>query len=256
MSLLVTEQNFIDLKVKGYTVVPNVLTPVECDETIGQYKEWLSQFGKDDWPQTRHSLIQAYNTGHMRPTWFVRLKAAQVFQEVWGTDKLLTSFDAIAIGRPPEEGEEAFQKPDSHWLHVDQSAFRIGLHAYQGAVYLEESCEDDWTMHLMEGSHNHFNLIYENSPKARITSNINGYWGVKKEDIKKMEDRGCAIKRVPVPKGGIVLWDSRLIHANARPLEGRKNPGRWRYCVFVSMTPAIWASKEDMRVYIYFDKIM
>lgn len=51
---------------------------------------------------------------------------------------------------------------------------------------------------------------------------------------------------VPVPKGGIVLWDSRTVHDNTPPIAKRPNPDRWRFVVFVSMTPAIWASEKDM----------
>ena len=28
--------------------------------------------------------------------------------------------------------------------------------------------------------------------------------------------RGCHLTKVPVPKGGMVLWDSRLVHDNCR----------------------------------------
>ena len=62
------------------------------------------------------------------------------------------------------------------------------------------------------------------------------------------KSKGCKKRCVPCPKGGIVLWDSRLVHANARPVEGLQHPGRWRFVVFVCMTPAIWASPADLEV--------
>ena len=52
------------------------------------------------------------------------------------------------MGRPPEEGQEAFCSEDTRWLHIDQSARREGLHAYQAAVYLERVDEDDWTLEV------------------------------------------------------------------------------------------------------------
>lgn len=45
-----------------------------------------------------------------------------------------------------------------------------------------------------------------------------------------------------------MLWDSRLVHANARPVKGRAHPDRWRYVVFVCMTPAAWASEKDIEL--------
>ena len=242
---MLTDDNYKDLKVKGYTVVPGVLTHEECDLAIAEYQEWLSQFKDGEWPYSAHSLIQKYNTGHMHPTWFVRLKAKKVFAQVWKTDKLFSSFDAIAIGRPPEDGQESFHRMGEHWLHLDQNPNRQGLHCYQGAVYLEETEEDDWTMEVMEGSHLHFETFYADNARASMKAACNEFYNLLDQEVMTLRAK-CEIKRVPVPKGGIVLWDSRLVHANARPIKGRKNPGRWRFCVFVSMTPAIWTSKEDI----------
>lgn len=243
---MLTNDNFEDLKTKGYTVVSDVMTVEECDDCIGQYREWLSQFEHGEWPYSSHSLIQRYNSGHMRPTWYARLKSKKVFAQIWKTDKLLTSFDAIAIGRPPEDGQESFAQPGDDWLHVDQSAARIGLHALQGAVYLEEACEDDWTLTVLEGSHTLLDDFFRTNVRASIRSSAS-FYRLTKQDMEYFDKKGCKIKRVPVPKGGMVLWDSRTVHANANPVKGRKHPGRWRFCVFVSMTPAIWTTDVDLQ---------
>ena len=246
---MLTDQHLEDLEKKGYTVVPEVISPEECDTAIRQYQKWLSQF-KHSWPPSYNGIINEFNTGHMTPTWEVRLKVKKIFAQLWKTEKLLTSFDAIAIGRPPEGGKEAFQKPGQHWLHTDQDASRVGLHAYQGAVYLEEQCEDDWTFQVMEGSHKLLENLYEQFHEAARESSALGYYNLLPEEIQFYKDSGCPnIVRVPVPKGGMALWDSRLIHANARPLEDREHPDRWRYTIFVSMTPAIWASEEDIKTH-------
>ena len=71
-----------------------------------------------------------------------------MFAELWGTNELLTSIDAVAIGRPPEQGEEQFHSADQSWLHIDQGAGRVGVHAYQGGVYLEKADADDWVFEV------------------------------------------------------------------------------------------------------------
>ena len=71
-----------------------------------------------------------------------------MFAQLWGTEELLTSIDAVAIGRPPEQGGEQFHGPDQSWLHIDQGAGRVGLHAYQGGVYLETANLDDWVFEV------------------------------------------------------------------------------------------------------------
>ncbi|KAL3864517.1 hypothetical protein ACJMK2_006191 [Sinanodonta woodiana] len=205
-----------------------------------------------------HSLISQFNTGHLEPTWFVRLKAKPVFVNLWQTSKLLTSIDAIAIGRPPENGEESFAEINKGWLHLDQNASRVGLHAVQGGVYLEETCEDDWTLEVLEGSHCYFDEFFEGRQDAARISEFNTFYMMTEDDVKFYGGKGCQKIRVSVPKGGMVLWDSRLVHANARPRKDRDHPGRWRYVVFVSMTPAHWASETDMnkKKYAYNNVVM
>ena len=223
---MLTDKHLQDLEEKGYTVVPNVLTKQECDQAIKEYSAWLANFG-DRFPKSFNSIVNAYNTGHMETTWRLRLRAKPVFEQLWKTEKLLTSFDAIAIGRPPEDGAEDFQVPGKYWLHADTTVSRVGLHAYQGALYLEEQAKNDWTFQVMEGSHKCFNDIFDNPTKAEVSVKTGFHYRLQEDDVEYLKKKKCRIVRVPVPKGGLALWDSRLVHANARPL-----PVRWMYPLF------------------------
>ncbi|XP_046556715.1 uncharacterized protein LOC124265906 [Haliotis rubra] len=246
---MITARHRDELRVKGYTVVENVLTNEESDKYRGMYCDWLATFN-GTWPHSSKSLIQRYKVGQMEPTWAVRLKAKKVFEEIWGTERLLSSMDAIAIGRPPEDGTEDFLSPGKPWLHTDQSQAREGLHAYQGAVYLETVDEDDWAFEVIESSHEYFDRYYVECDNAIKNRKENPKWRLKSltdEDVDYFtEEHGLKRKPVPVPKGGVILWDSRLIHANSRPKKGRKNPGRWRFVVMVCMTPAKWTDEESL----------
>ncbi|XP_045162636.1 uncharacterized protein LOC123527317 [Mercenaria mercenaria] len=244
---MLSAENFKDLEEKGYTVVKNVLSKQECDAAIADYRAWLANFG-DKFPKSFNSIIKDHNTGHMEVTWRLRLKAKPVFAQIWKTEKLLTSFDAVSIGRPPESGGEEFQDPRKYWLHVDYTPSRIGLHAYQGSLFLEEQTKNDWTFQVMEGSHRLIEEFFRKFPeKAEDSRRFRHNYRLDSEDIDYFKKCKCRLTRVPVPKGGMVLWDSRLIHANARPLPNRKNAGRWRFVTFVSMTPAIWANDIDIK---------
>ncbi|XP_064612010.1 uncharacterized protein LOC135475962 [Liolophura sinensis] len=242
-----TERHRDELKTKGMTVVEGVLEGSLCQSCVAQYDEWLSEFTeKGAWPRSYNSIIHHYSIGYSDPSWRVRLAAKPVFSKLWGTDKLLSSVDAIAVGRPPEGGEEPFHTPGEHWLHVDQFPEQRGLHSYQGAVYLETADEDDWTFCVIEGSHNLLEEFKEAKPDFNIRIPNVMSCRLQKDDTLWFEERGCKLKRVPVPRGGMVLWDSRLVHANARALQGRQHAGRWRRVVFVCMTPAIWAPEKDI----------
>ena len=197
-----------DLAEKGYTVVPNVLTKQECDQAIKEYRTWLANFS-DRFPKSFNSIISSYNTGHMETTWRLRLRTIY---------KLLTSVDAIAIGRSPEDGAEDFQVPGKYLLHADTSVSRVGLHAYQGALYMEEQRKKDWTLQVIEGSHKLLNNVLDNNHTKAEISVRKGLYKLQDEDMEYFEGMKCRIVRVPVPKGGLALWDSRLVQANARPL--------------------------------------
>ncbi|XP_076451336.1 uncharacterized protein LOC143287275 [Babylonia areolata] len=244
-----TDENRQELADKGYTVIPDVLSQTECQGYIRQYQQWLStNFSQGEFPLSAHSLVQRYAIGHLEPSWRVRLKSRDVFAQLWGTDRLLSSVDAVAIGRPPEEGEEWFQREEETdgWLHLDQTARRQGLHAYQGAVYLEAADHDDWTFEVVEKSHSLFDEYYDTNSEQQKRALFRGHMKAREEHLDWMRARGCVQRRVPVPSGGMVLWDSRLIHANARPRKGRAHPGRWRWVVFTCMAPACWATQKAL----------
>jgi hypothetical protein len=216
---MISVENWNELDMKGFTVVKNVLTEEESDQAIVEYKTWLNSFG-DNFPETYNSIIWGYNVGHMDITWRLRLKAKPVFSELWKTEKLLTSYDAIAIGRPPEDGIEDFDDPSKHWLHADSTPSRVGLHAYQGALYLEEQEKDDWTFQVMEGSHRKLEDFFIKFPECAERARRCGcHFDLSENDVEYFKNIGCSVVRVPVPKGGLALWDSRLVHANARPLK-------------------------------------
>jgi hypothetical protein len=127
---------------------------------------------------------------------------------------------------------------------------RRGLHAYQSGVYLEESSTSDHCFRVLKGSHKRIKEFYDHHPLAAKQSSAFEYYELSKDEIDWYKDLGFPETTVPVPKGGMVLWDSRLVHDNARPIEGRPHSDRWRHVVFVCMTPAKWAKQSDFKTKI------
>jgi hypothetical protein len=230
----------------GVAVFPGVLTPEFCDECTDEYKLWVRNFGKSG-PDNINSIIHKYGCAHMNATWRVRVAVKSVFATLWGTDKLLSSFDGIALSKPPEagKGSSKFHKEGgARSMHLDQGPMRLGLHAYQGAVYLEAADEDDWCFQVMSGSHKYLEEFYETFPSKHPTE----FRKLTADELQWFVDKGCEQRRVPVPKGGVLVWDAQLVHDGAKPIRGRKHPERWRFVNFVSMTPAIWADESDYDV--------
>ncbi|XP_046369742.1 uncharacterized protein LOC124144415 [Haliotis rufescens] len=233
-----------ELATKGYAVVPDVLTGKECDELIGRYKLWLGTFQDGDFPNRRKSILHQYRIGHFGATWSARLKVKPVFASIWDTEKLLTSFDGVAISKPPEETNGEFDTGSS-WLHCDQKPSRKGLHCYQGALYLEEVTDMDHCLRVLSHSHRHHEEFFSQFASARKKSLKSEFYKLTKAQSEWYHKRKCEAVKISVPKGGIVLWDSRTIHDSVPPVHGRPNDDRWRWVVFVCMTPAQWATDED-----------
>ncbi|XP_071110424.1 uncharacterized protein [Haliotis cracherodii] len=234
-----------ELESNGYCVINDVIDQAECDQLISQYKSWLEKFEAPDWPNHRRSIIYQYRIGHFEATWSARLKVKPVFSSLWKTDKLLTSFDGVAVSRPPEETDKVYDS-GQNWFHVDQKVSREGLHCYQGALYLEESTENDFCFRVLKDSHKYHSAFFDHYKPARAKSLRSEFYKLTTNQVSWYRKRKCKEVKVAVPKGGMVLWDSRLIHDNVPPVFNRPNADRWRFVVFVSMTPAIWAAPRDI----------
>ena len=63
------------------------------------------------------------------------LLSAQVFADLWGDDRLLSSFDSINVTPPAAAGAPA-QLPGGSWLHTDQRPSRKGVACIQGLINL------------------------------------------------------------------------------------------------------------------------
>lgn len=142
--------------------------------------------------------------------------------------------------------DDDFRDVDYDWLHLDQGVCREGLHSYQAAVCLEEQTVDDSCFRVLSKSHLYHSEFFQTFPNAAKKTKRFEFYKMFKKQKEFFYNKGCKIESVPVPKGGIVLWDSRTAHDNAPPIATRANPHRWRFVVFVSMTPAIWANEKDM----------
>ena len=56
----------------------------------------------------------------------------QVFQELWGTNELLSSFDSINV--LPPSAATGIAPDTASWLHTDQAPLRKGLFCIQGIM--------------------------------------------------------------------------------------------------------------------------
>ena len=142
------------------------------------------------------------------------------------------SFDAICIMKPPEIS--GFYQA-RNWLHVDQSSEKKGKHCIQGFVNLEETSDKDACLLVYKKSH----LIHDDLFKFNKKKIKHDWYQLNNFDLDWVESKKLELIRVSAPKGSMVLWDSRLIHCNTTALKDRPFQ-RFRYVIYVCMTPADW----------------
>ncbi|BEJ15636.1 hypothetical protein CspHIS471_0502410 [Cutaneotrichosporon sp. HIS471] len=134
-------QFLIDLERDGYVVVPNVIPKEECAAFRQSALEWLESFPhgfkRDDrstWTDqhlpfgTTGGLYNRYAVNHEDFVWRIRIQPGilNVFNQIWGTDDLITSFDGMNTSIPinPTSGRTDIS-PTPAWPHIDQNPRRI-----------------------------------------------------------------------------------------------------------------------------------
>jgi len=227
----------------GFCVKSDVIPKALCEKTIKSMWKWLRDLSKGtikkhkpdtlvakNWPMNHRGLIQSYFAGHQQFVWDIREhdNVVQIFEEIWGTRDLVVSFDGINIQKPT-------QSQAAGMLHLDQGSRRgSGKQCVQGFVSLDEFSSEDGCFQCIANSVKYHAEFFEHFG----LSNIGDWFVMSDEHLQWYLDKpDTYLLRVPCPAGGMVLWDSRLVHCGVSPLPGRRNPNRWRYIVYVCMTP-------------------
>ena len=149
-----------ELEEKGYCVIPNVISKEKANESVSKFWDWFEGFetGVDrnnpkTWtcsklPFSLHGIFQHYSVGHEQFVWDLRCdeNVIKVFSKIWGTEKLLVSFDGVNFSRPSNRST----KP---WPHLDQGPKKLGKVCVQGFVNLLDSGENDGGLVVYEKSH-------------------------------------------------------------------------------------------------------
>ena len=88
-----------------------------------------------------NGILSGNGFGHAEVCWLVRTlpRVKQAFAAVWGTARLIVSFDGGNAFRPWHAPGCARHKTLGGWWHVDQGRRRRGRHSVQGLVSLREA---------------------------------------------------------------------------------------------------------------------
>ncbi|KAH7141431.1 hypothetical protein B0J13DRAFT_446020 [Dactylonectria estremocensis] len=242
----------------GCVVIKNVISKDRAKYYADKQIQWLKNFelGFDEAdPKTwtaehlpvsfKGGMYFAYGSPHEKMAWEARTEPAimAVFEKLWGTKELITSFDGMNISMP--------NRTDitwSPWPHTDQNPQRKGMQAVQGLLNYAPNGPKDGGLMLMRGSSKLFNEFFEHKRESADHEDapppeleFMDLFLFSDKDLKWFESRGCSMFKVDMEPGDFVLWDSRTIHY-ARFPEGEQI----RHVQYICMTPRVFAEEEAL----------
>ena len=131
---------------------------------------------------------------------------------MWGTEKLLTSFDGVNVTLPAPD-----RAPIGAWPHVDQSPLRKGLQCVQGILNLTPNGLHDGGLIVLKGSSALNEQFFKSHSNNRETWGPADWFGFTDEEVAWFVSNGCEVTKVCAEPGDLILWDSRTVHYNALP---------------------------------------
>jgi hypothetical protein len=195
---------------------------------------------------TLHSmLMQHWKVGHAQFVWNVRQnrKVASIFAHLWRVpeEELIVSFDGVSFHMPPEVTKRGHYRGND-WFHTDQSLRNSDFQCAQGWVTGLDVRQGDATLTFLEESHN----LHEELADTITTPKAEDWYKLSAEEIKWFESKGCSRRDITCPKGSVVLWDSRTIHAGKEALKERAQMN-FRCVVYVCYVPHSFISETNRK---------
>ena len=248
-----------DLETKGYAVIPGILDETECNQLEnGFWSFWYRLTSgkiREDDPETwkeiynyfpNHGmLVQHFSIGHMQEIWNLRTHplVLEVFQRIWNTSELAVSFDGASTGFAPEVTGRGWHLND--WLHLDQSTHRNEFECVQSWLTPHGVGRGDGTLTLLEGSHKFHGAFAEHFGLKQDKHYRKDWLKLEPQHVAWYKAQGCKQIAVECPKGSMVLWESRTVHAGRSAVKGRP-VARNRMVAYISMMPIAQLKKQEV----------
>ena len=202
-----------------------------------------STWVKENLPvQSKINTFHSYGVAHEKFMWDARMEdgVLDTFAQIWGTDKLLASFDSLNITFPnrkdlPRKGA---------WEHIDQSPLRRGLHCIQGILNLSPSGPEDGGLVVYPGSHALNDEFFDTQTDKSTWVPLDRYL-FSPEQLDWFKLKGIQPVKVCAEVGDLIVWDSRTIHYGAEPTE---KSNQIRTVIYSAYTPAKLASPEQLEL--------
>ncbi|KAI6367917.1 hypothetical protein MCOR32_007024 [Pyricularia oryzae] len=243
-----------DLVRDGYAVIKGAVPRENAHKYADKMLALVESFGlgydrKD--PSTVHpdklpvinekGMLLNYAAPHEDFVWAIRSEpgVVEAFEQVYGTEDLLVSFDAINYGFTNRDNLPA-NKP---WPHQDQDPEKPGFRCLQGLVNLHPNGPDDGGLIVCRGGHLMSEAFHEAmKDEERIPAWTREWYGFTEAGMKWLADNGGEWIKPTAEPGDLLVWDSRTPHFNVPPSRQSVD----RLAVYTCFMPVSHATREDL----------
>jgi len=199
----------------GYTKLSGAVPPELCHDLVATMDCFLGLGGPETWYERPRPFLDFLPLWGHPSQWAIRQVPAlrSAWSQLLGTDDLLVSLDRCRFS-PPWRSTE----PEPSPLHWDHDPRDPNLHYIQGVVALTDTPSGRGGFRCAPGWHR------QDDRWVTLPANKDGDW-----TTSVPEDE---VVLVPMKQGDVVLWTSRLPHANSK-----NESDLPRYSFYVLMTP-------------------
>ena len=253
------QEDFAELKKKGYQVIKKVVSDVDvlASHLLADV-EALRQ--RHNVPSTSMHLLQQYGAGQWQSVWQCRIKTIPIWKSLYKTDRLLSSWDGVSVVSAHDQVQlaktlNAFGEPN--WIHRDQRLTNYHLaDTIQGYLSLSDGCEDSYSTIFYVPRHGTaFDFLREFHAKFYTRYNKFGrkiqasyhnvdYYEFNEAELSWLREHG-RIEKPILKKGDMLLWCSSTPHA-AAPSQHCGATVNSRLGCFVSMYPKHLATRHTL----------
>lgn len=236
----------------GYFVVRGYLSPGECAHARRLVWDWLEQLTRgrvsrydpktwttENWPHNQGGLIQHYGVGWSKVCVQVRAWVAGLFREMFGTRRVVTSFDGMGVRRAPARGhakyaDQAARESDI-WrqpFHLDQTVPSDDFQCVQSRVSLTAEAEDGACFSCIPESWKYHAEVLALYGKRHTP----GWEKLNPAQLAFYKSKGLEPVCVFAGEGDVVLWRSDLAHCGSQATAAADKLAL-RIGTYVSMAP-------------------
>ncbi|KXH59263.1 hypothetical protein CSAL01_12910 [Colletotrichum salicis] len=192
-------------------------------------------------------MYSAYGASHEQMAWKARTEpnVVEVFEKLWETDELRTSFNGMNISLP--------NRKDISGVHGRTATRILKEKAVQSLLNFAPNGPNDDELVLMRGSaklfdeffaHKRESADHEDAPPPEIK--FMDLFLFNEKDVQGFERKGCELFKVNMEPGDFVLWDSRIMHYARFP-----ESDQIRHMEYICMTPRRFATDEALEAKKY-----